>query len=130
MSTTLIDAGSNPTLPVATKTIGGGIFQLTSPMRRGSADYDSGIVPITAVSPAAPALVTSATIYPEGGYVANTTDEPILATLTDTSGAVFFRKRIDGGDTVPIPLAPGCSLAGWKAGADVAGLNVCMWGAQ
>lgn len=127
---TLIDGGSNPTIPVATKSLGGAIYQLTTPMRRGSSDYDSGIVPITAISPAAPAAVTGATIYPEAGYVVNTTDGPILVTLTDTSGAVFFRKRVDGGDTVPIPIGPGLSLVGWKAGADVAGANVHLAGAQ
>lgn len=127
MSTTLIDAGANPTLAIATKTLGGGIYQLTTPMRRGSSDYDSGIVPIAAT---APAVVTATTIYPEGGYVANTGDQAILATLTDTAGSVFFRKRIEGGDTVPIPVAPGCSLVGVKAGADIAGLNLHIWGAQ
>jgi hypothetical protein len=124
---TLIDAGTNPTIPVATKSLGGAIYQLTTPMRRGSSDYDSGVVAIAAGNPA---VVTASTIYPEGGCVVNTGDTAILATLTNTAGDVFFRKRVEGGDTVPIHVSPGFSLVGVKAGADIAGLNLAIWGAQ
>lgn len=128
MGSTLIDAGTNPTLPVNTEAgAGGTLIQITRPRRRGTADYDSGIV---AIASPGPGVITASTVYPEGGYIVNTGDTPILATLTDTSGAVFYRRTIEGRDTQPIPVGPGCSFVGVKASADAAGLSLHLFGGQ
>ena len=66
----------------------------------------------------------------EGGYVVNSTNEPILFTMTDTAGATYCVFDMQPNDTKAIPVGPGCGMVGLKWGGGVAGLRAHLWGNQ
>jgi len=149
-TTSPIDAGSNPTLAVAVDNIGGTLYQAfkdidptagsSTPIgtdanpkrvrsrRRGTADYDSGNVDVASSLTA----VTSATIYPLGGYLVNLTDSIQRVTVTDTAGAYVLKNfPLQPNDTKAIPITDEVALVGLKAGADSASaVQLRVWGTQ
>lgn len=98
-----------------------------SARRRGTADYDSGMFDVATPGPA---LVTAATIYPEGGVIVNNDVAPHDVTITDGADAVKARMNIQGLSTLPIPIATSGEWAGWKVGADGAGVRCQVAGSQ
>lgn len=147
--TTSIDPGTSPATPVAVDTIASAQFQRikltdategasgasgidTAPLRvrnrrRGTADYDSGLV---TVGNGAPASVTASTIYPEGGTVSNTAAVPRKLTLTDGSNASIGILTIAPETTIPLPVPASGAWAGLKAGADGTGVVLQVAGSQ
>lgn len=148
-NTSGIDPGAAPTTLVAVDTVAGAQIQRVklvsgtegdagesgtdaAPLRvrarrRGTADYDSGNFAIAA---SAPVQITATTIYPEGGYIVNSTDVPLVVLLHDAGGAIIYNRVIAPHDTVSLPFSPGMVLFGWKAGADAAGARMQLWGGQ
>jgi hypothetical protein len=147
--TSSIDPGAAPSLAVATDAIASALYQRVKqanpnadqtgaygidsdpvrvrPRRRGIADYDSGPV---AVPNSAPAAVTAAAIYPEGGYVVNSSAVPVEVTVTDTAGNLLFFQEIAPKKTEQLPFTPGMGITGLKWGANAAGISGQVWGAQ
>ncbi len=95
--------------------------------RRGTADYDSGLV---AVTNGAPASVTATTIYPDGGTLANTATAQRKVTLTDGSNNSIGIITLAPESMVPLPVPKGGAWAGLKAGADGAGVVLQVAGGQ
>jgi hypothetical protein len=95
--------------------------------RRGSADYDSGLVAVTNGSPAS---VTSSTIYPEGGFISNTSASQRKVTLTDGGNNAIATINVAPESTIPMPIPKSGSWAGLKAGADGTGVVLQVSGAQ
>lgn len=148
--TASIDAGTNPTIPVAEDTISGAVYQRvkladgtadatgaigidSNPLRvrsrrRGTADYDSGNVSVAAASTA----VTSATVYVLGGYVVNLTDQIQTVTVTDTAGdEILSAYPLQPHETKELPLRDEVALVGIKAFAGAAGVaKLRIWGCQ
>lgn len=97
------------------------------PVRRGSSDYDSGLVSVTN---GAPASVTASTIYPEGGTVANTATSARKLTLTTAADGSIAVMTLAPESFVPLPVPTSGAWAGLKAGADGAGVVLHVAGRQ
>jgi hypothetical protein len=95
--------------------------------RRGTSNYDSGLV---AVTNGAPASVTASTIYPEGGTLANTSTGVREVTLTNGADAAIMTIVIGPKSVIPLPVPKSGSWAGLKAGADGAGVVLQVAGGQ
>lgn len=95
--------------------------------RRGTSDYDSGLV---AVTNGAPASVTASTIYPEGGVLANTSTSVREIALTDGSDNAIATIVLGPKSVIPLPVPVSGSWAGLKAGADGAGVVLQVAGGQ
>lgn len=95
--------------------------------RRGTSDYDSGLV---SVAVGAPAAVTGATIYPEGGFLSNTSTTERKVTLTNTAGSTIAVVDVAPENTIPLPVPGGGAWVGLKAGADGAGVVLQVAGGQ
>ena len=93
--------------------------------RFGTSDYDSGVV---AIPGTAPASVTTATIYPEQGFISNPTAAAIDVTLQNTAGTSFAVLTVAPKSVVPFPLSG--ALVGLKAGASSAGCYLSVVGGQ
>jgi hypothetical protein len=93
--------------------------------RAGTSDYDSGLVAVASPSPTA---VTTATIYPEQGFIANPTSSAIDVTLTNTAGTTFLVVTIAAKSSIPFPC--GGALVGLKAGGSASGLILNVLGGQ
>ena len=91
-------------------------------VRRGTSDYDSGLV---TVANGAPSSVTSATIYPEGGVLANTSTEVREITITNTADAVIGIMTLPPKEMKSIPVPTSGAWVGLKVGADGTGV-VCQ----
>lgn len=149
-TTSSFDPGSSPTTPCAVDSVGGAQYQRTKladptegntgewgndaapmrvrPRRRGTADYDSGLVAVTSGSPAS---VTATTIYPEGGTVSNTNSTGTRTlTLTDAAGNAIGTLEIPAKNFVALPVPRSGSWAGLKAGADGTGVVLQVAGSQ
>lgn len=96
--------------------------------RRGTADYDSGNVAVTASLVA----VTSATVYLMGGYAVNLTDQVQWVTLTDTAGdEIMSQFPLQPRESKPIPVNDEVQFVGLKVQASAASsLKVRVWGVQ
>jgi hypothetical protein len=147
--TSSIDPGTAPTSAVAVDSIASALYQRTKaanpnadqtgaygidtdpvrvrPRRRGTADYDSGLVSVTN---GVPASVTASTIYPEGGTVSNTTAAVRKLTLTNAADATIAILTLAPETTIALPVPRAGAWAGLKAGADGAGVVLQVAGAQ
>ncbi len=98
----------------------------TAQRRRGTADYDSGSVSVTASL----AAITSSTIYVLGGYVVNITNQVRLVTLTDAAGdEVLSNYPLQPGETKDLPVRDGVAMVGIKVMADTASaVKARVWG--
>lgn len=148
-TTSSIDPGTSPTVGVAVDQIAGANYQRTKlndstegstsevgvdanplkvrPRRRGTSDYDSGLVSVTN---GAPASVTASTIYPEGGTLANTGASTRKVTLTNAADSAIAVLTIAPETTIPLPVPAAGSWAGLKAGADGTGVVLQVAGSQ
>lgn len=95
--------------------------------RRGTSNYDSGLVPVTN---GAPTSVTAATIYPEGGVLSNTAAVAIDVTLTDAAGNSIAVISMAPKSSIPLPVPKSGAWAGLKAGASAAGVVLQVAGGQ
>jgi hypothetical protein len=95
--------------------------------RRGTSNYDSGLV---AVTNGAPASVTASTIYPEGGTLANTSTGVREVTLTTGADAAIMTLVLGPKSVIPLPVPKSGSWAGLKAGADGTGVVLQVAGGQ
>jgi len=138
---TSVSAGDTPTISVARDQVAGRDYQAikaidptegsttpigtesnptkVKPIRRGTTDYDSGLVEVTNGSPAS---VTSSTIYPEGGTIGNTSSSVRTLTLTNTADANIAVMDLAPHSFLPLPVPQGGSWVGLKAGADGTGV--------
>lgn len=149
--TSPIDAGTNPTLGVATDNVGGvlvqriklvdpnadqaGAYGIDSnpmrvrPRRLGTADYDSGSV---AVASGAPGVVTAATVFLEGLILVNLSALVQIVNLTDTAGAEICKDfPLAPNQTFPVPVGRGMTMVGIKAGCGNPNVvKLRAWGTQ
>jgi hypothetical protein len=95
--------------------------------RRGTADYDSGLVSVTN---GAPASVTTATIYPEGGTLSNPGAIAGDVTLTNTANGTIAVITMAPKSAIQLPVPRGGSWVGLKVGATVVGIVLQVSGAQ
>jgi hypothetical protein len=141
--------GSLADVPVATDSIAGAKYQRVKqanpnadqtgaygidtdpfrvrPRRRGTADYDSGIFDVTN---GAPASVTTATIYPEGGVVINDSTEVREVRWTNTADALLGVVQLQPKEPKPLPVPLAGSWVGLKMGANGANVRAQIAGAQ
>jgi len=143
-----IDPGTNPTLSVYNDATGSGHVQgiknidptagSTSPIgvdsnpvrvrqrRRGTSDYDSGSVAVAASSTA----ITSSTVYLEGGYIVNLTDQVHPVTVTDTNGdEILNAYPLQPHETKDLPVRDEVMYVGLKAFTDVvSAVKLRAWG--
>lgn len=118
-----IDPTADSTAPIGTESNP----QKVKAARRGTQDYDSGVVALTN---GAPTEVTAATIYPEGGTLSNATTSARVVTLTDGSDATIGVLTLAPQSMVALPVPSSGAWAGLKAGADGAGVVLQVAGRQ
>lgn len=96
--------------------------------RRGTADYDSGVVEI---ANGAPASITGATIYPEAGFIANNATSVAVVLLVDAADGFLQVHTVAAKTTIPLPTPEGAGgWAGLKAGASVEDVYIHVAGGQ
>jgi hypothetical protein len=149
-----IDPGNAPSVAIASDTISSAVYQRIKqanpnadqtgaygidadpvrvrPRRRGTSDWDTGLSEV----PTAGALVAviSGTVYPEGGFITNVTDQVQWFTLTNTAGReICSQWDLQPRETRELPFKPGASYLGLKWRAKDSATPVItahMWGAQ
>ena len=119
-----IDPTVDSTTPIGTEANP----QKVKPARRGTSDYDSGLV---AVGSGAPASVTATTIYPEGGTVSNPhATQSRTLTLTNAADAAIGTMLLPPLSFQELPVPKSGAWAGLKAGADGTGVVLQVAGRQ
>lgn len=133
-----IDAGSNPTIPVAVDLTGGAQYQrvkLANPTadqagawgtdadplrvrsrRRGTSAYDSGVLTV----PGSDTEVTSATVYVETVYLHNTSTSVVKVTLQNTAGVKYLNQVEMLPKGIMVLSLGGMSIVGIRWEADTA----------